>query len=193
MAIEGKAEEGGGFTVLSGGRGLRSRLLVIDVDDDELLLPFSTGDVEAGGRAFLSAAEAVALAKAVALGLQVAVVTASDAECAERVVAGLGCDVAVLADGPVAGFRSAAEHGRLRLERFSSYCREQGILLRETAVIASRPEDRFMMLEAGVAFALQTAGYDVCTASDAVFPARRNGGLVAAINAAAALRVAAGS
>lgn len=181
-------ETDGGLTVLPGGRSVRPRLLVVDVDDDAVLMPFSTGAADGDEVPALSPDEARAFSRAVAAGLKVAAVTAFQAESAYRALKGLPCDVTVLADGPLDATCSAAERGRLRLERLSSRCRELGILLRDAAVIATRPEDCSMMLETGTAFALETAGYDACSAADAIFPSRRRGGLAASIDAVAALR-----
>lgn len=62
-------------------------------------------------------------------------------------------------------------------------CGELGVEFRNMAVVAIDPEDVGMMLEAGVAYALETAGYDACVVADRVLPSRARGGLVQAIDA----------
>lgn len=189
MAImPGHPHEGDrGLKVLSGGRFVRPRLLVVDVDDDALLASFSTGTAGGAGVPELSPDEARALSHAAETGLEIAAVTAFRPGDAERAFEALAKGVTVLADVPLDVTCSAAERGRLRSEYVSSLCHERGIRLRDVAVIAARPEDRSMMFEAGVAFALETAGYDTCSAADAVFPSRYRGGLAAAVDAVALL------
>lgn len=180
--------EGEGLTVLPGGRSARLHLLVIDVDDDAVLMPFPAGAADAGRIPALSSDEMRALSRAVDADLEIAAVAAFHVESACRVFDELRRDVTVLADGALDATHATAVRGGLRLERLLRLCRDRGIPLRDVAVIAARPEDRSMMLEAGVAFALETAGYDVCSAADAVFPSRCRGGLAAAVDAVAALR-----
>lgn len=181
--------ESEGLAVFPGGRLVCPRLLVVDVDDDALLMPFSAGSVGANEILIPSSDEVQAFSCAVNAGLEIVTVAAFNAESAVRMRELLRCDVTVLADGPLNAACSTAERGQLRLKHLSSLCRARGVLLRDIAVVAVRPEDRLMMLEAGVAFALETAGYDTCTAADAVFPPRRHGGLAAAIDVVATLRM----
>lgn len=164
----GFGKTGGRLTVVQGGRGRLARLLAVDLDG------LGRGPMRLGSR------EALAFAHAEAAGMGLVVVTAADA-AREPYAIGLGAAaVTVLPDGPV---ENDLTRGQVRADRLVAFCREQGVPLRDVAVIACRPWDCPMLLEVGMAVALETAGYDACSAADAVFPARGEGGLAAAVEA----------
>lgn len=70
-------------------------------------------------------------------------------------------------------------------------CRPHGCTLEDTAVIATRPQDLSLMLEARWAIALSGAGYENEAAADRVFPSRAAGGLVKAIRYVGSLQASA--
>lgn len=104
------------------------------------------------------------------LSLRLLVIGASGLSAAERAAAeSLPADITVeLTANPM--------HTDL-----AALCRHQGCTIAETAVIATRPQDLPLVLEARRAFALAGAGYENEAAADRVFRTRAAGGLVQAI------------
>ena len=170
MAAMGNlGKNGERFTVIRGGLKFLPRLLVVDFDAAAVQSPLR-----------LSPDEVQALTHAVGAGVELGVVTGEDERSALLTFADAGLTVTVLSDGPAI---NDFERARVRLEHLAAHCRKRRVSLRDVAVIASQPYDCPMLLEAGIAVALETAGYDACVASDAVFPARVQGGFAAAIDA----------
>ena len=157
------------YTVIRGGLKCLPRLLVVDFDAAAVQDPLR-----------LSPDEAQALIHATRVGAELVVVTGGDERSTLSTFVNAGLTATVLSDGPVV---NDLERARVRAEHLAALCCECGIRLRDVAVIASHPYDCPMLLEAGIAVAFETAGYDACVASDAVFPARDQSGLAAAIDA----------
>lgn len=162
-------KNGGRFTVVRGGLKRLPRLLVVDFDAAVLRNSLQ-----------ISPDEARALSRANEAGVELIVVTGGEERFVLSAFADIDLSVTVLSDGSMFG---DLDRGRVRLERFAACCSKRGVPLRGVAVIASQPYDCPMLLEAGTAVALETAGYDACAAADAVFPARDQDGLAAAIDA----------
>lgn len=172
--MESQGKSGERFTVVRGGMRRPPRLLVVDFDASGVRdsLQFSPD-------------EARALTHAHTTGIELAVATGKDERLVLPMLADVGLTATVLLDGAVG---NDFERGHARAEHLVALCRERGIPLRDAAAIAVHPYDCPMLLEAGTAFALESAGYDACAASDAVFPARDQGGLAAAVDAVMRLR-----
>ena len=157
------------LAVLDGGLHRVPGLLALDFDEafsGALLCP--------------SADEVRAITRAIDAGIDVAVVTSASERDVRAIFERFGLTVSVLPDG---GADAAFARARARVEHLAAFCAARGIAFQDAAVVASSPEDCPMLLEAGTAFALETAGYDARVAADAVFPVRAHGGLAAAIDA----------
>ena len=155
--------------VLNGGRAYpRPRMLVADLD------------VFAGP--VVSEPEVRAFSRAQKAGLDLIFLTSAEEACVRRMLDARGlCAAAVISDAVMRV--GAGERSRIRLDFLVACARQRSCTLREIAVIATHPKDCPMMLEAGVGFALKGAGDDAVRAADKVFPARRAGGLAAAVDA----------
>lgn len=71
----------------------------------------------------------------------------------------------------------------VRAEDLAAWCHERSLGFKNVAAVALCGVDLSVLLGAGVAFALEDAGRDCCTAADRAFPARADGGLVQALRA----------
>lgn len=152
---------------LAGARpGTRARrLLVIDLDDAQ------------GRGPALATEELARLRAAVDAGrFALAIATSADRGAVEAAL------TAAAEGGTVPPFAlialDADERSRARL---ATICRRERATFASTAVVATRPEDLPLLLEAGCALALADAGEACRAAADRCLPARAEGGLIAAL------------
>lgn len=133
-------------------------------------------------------AERAAVRRALEDGMDVLVLSALDEETAEQAFASLSDRVTVRSDYAEQFLNSGLSRRAVRADELAGFVHERNMTLGNTAVIASEPVDRDMLMAAGVAYALETAGYDSIVAADRVCPPRDAGGLVQAIDALLRLR-----
>ena len=157
---------------LAGARpGTRARrLLVIDLDDPRAHGPALTAEELARLRAAVDAGSyALAIATSAGRG-------AIEAALAAAAGGGTVPPFALLALDDDEGSRARTAPARL-----ATICRRERATFASTAVVATRPEDLPLLLEAGCALALADAGEACRAAADRCLPARAEGGLIAAL------------
>lgn len=157
---------------LAGARpGTRARrLLVIDLDGPRARGPHLTAEELARLRAAVDAGS-YALAVATSAGRG-----AIEAAFAAAAGGGAVPPFALLALDADEGSRARTAPARL-----ATICRRERAAFASTAVVATRPEDLPLLLEAGCALALADAGAACRAAADRCLPSRAEGGLIAAL------------
>lgn len=146
------------------------RLLVIDLDDPRARGPHLTAEELARLRAAVDAGS-----------YALAVATSEDRSAVEAALAAVAGGEAL---PPFALMVLDADEGsraRTAPARLATICRRERAAFASTAVVATRPEDLPLLLEAGRAFALADAGTACWTAADLHLPSRAEGGLIAAL------------
>lgn len=142
-------------------------------------------------RSALTRDERDALSRAHGRGLRIIVFTALDPGEADVAFKAIRSWATVIPARSCARSASPLSPRAARANVLAECLASNGRGFGSAAVIATSPTDLGMLMTAGVAFALEGAGYDVLAVADRVFPAREAGGLVQAVDAACAL--AAGS
>lgn len=129
----------------------------------------------------LSPAEVAALRRLIEAGASIAAVSARDAAHAVReAFVRAALPVEVLEDRPATCERPF-DAGQDRADALAACCERRVLSLHDAAVVAGHAADCAMMLEAGIGLAVEDAGYEACTAADAAFTCRADGGLAAAL------------
>ena len=176
------------FTLVDGGkRGPGIRVLVFDADTAADTAAADAAAAALSGVPFVSDEEAALLRQLAAAGVALVCVTAAREVCARSVFTAARIHLQILSDER-AGRMPAGRltRGAARVHALLAESDKTLTNLRETCVIASHPADCDLLLEAGMAFALEGAGYRARAAADAVFPAREAGGLALALGCALA-------
>lgn len=146
------------------------RLLVIDLDDPRARGPH------------LTAEELVRLRAAVdAGGYALAVATSADRDAVEAALAAAAGGEALPLFALLALNDDEGSRARTAPARLATICRRERAAFASTAVVATRPEDLPLMLEAGRALALADAGAACRAAADLCLASRAEGGLIAAL------------
>ena len=129
----------------------------------------------------LSDEEARALRALERAGVSLAVFTCQNRERMACELERLGLHPLVVPDVLPLAVPSALDRAARRCESLVRLCDERHLGFEKVCVIASQPMDAAMLFKAGIALALEGAGYRSCAAADAVFPARERGGLAMAL------------
>lgn len=157
---------------LAGARpGTRARrLLVIDLDDPRARGPHLTAEELARLRAAVDAGS-----------YALAIATSAGRGAIEAAFAAAAGDGAVPPFALLALDDDGGSRARTAPARLATICRRERATFASTAVVATRPEDLPLLLEAGRALALADAGAACWAAADRCLPSRAESGLIAAL------------